>query len=130
MKSLRKWFITGSMAYGTFTPDSDIDIVCLYDEFEDTINFLKTQFNILCVRPSAYFDGVYLHRSHGCCINLISLSKLEYNKWLFATRMMKALPPFKDKEKRINACERIKESLSLYMDVISFEIENQEIEIN
>jgi predicted nucleotidyltransferase len=105
MKAIRKWFITGSYAYGPISSNSDIDIVCLACEYQEIKDFITSSFEISAFNPSVYNNGIYLRRHNAPAINIIPLSMRSFVAWKFATEMMKCMHPIYDKNKRHSTFE-------------------------
>ena len=123
-------FITGTMAYGPITDDSDIDIVLIGDidaeepEFDDTKNFreflesLNIDIHDNKVDNRNYrgytftIPGMKTKRK----IQIIfAYGEDDFLAWQYATKQMKKINPILDKGERVKAFQKFK---SKYEEVL------------
>lgn len=88
----RLGFISGSRAFGTERPRSDLDLVVSGFRREEAINLLKRAPRVT-VYPSTYFGGskfVWLSslENQAMCINLIPVHPSAFRAWYLATIAM------------------------------------------
>lgn len=85
-KLLQYGFVTGSQAFGTARPDSDIDVVFAIQD-QHKIDEILAGYER---ENSLYFSGFYVNDEDGKQINLIPVHPHDFLPWYLATRAVSA----------------------------------------
>lgn len=99
------FLITGTMAYGPVGPNSDLDIVVMYDEVQEIWDFLYEHDIPISTTPGqdSYGDtGGFYFDLAGIKINIIiANNKEEFETWGRRTERMKTIPHIPDRDTRV-----------------------------
>jgi len=99
------FLLTGSHVYGPVQPDSDLDIVVMYDDVLKIHAYLIEHKIEVYNTPTqdSYGDaGGFYFKLAGIEVNIIVAgNESEFNWWRERTEKMKTLPPIEDRDKRL-----------------------------
>ena len=105
------FLLTGSRVYGPANPDSDLDIMVMYDDVGKLHAYL-TEHNIEIYNTpgqDSYGDiGGFYFNLGGIEINIIiAAGKAEFELWERRTKIMKKFRPIGDRQERITTFNSI-----------------------